>query len=122
MFRLFNAIHQERVQYAMGLKVGSIIGAASNIKMAISNFSSNALSSGVEDRTSSAMLGSLAADMDDIPTGFAEENDEFDLDRPSEGFSSIHEAIEDIRNGKVGFILQLMLYVYGGLKNGGSVV
>lgn len=34
-------------------------------------------------------------------SGFPLENDEFDLDMPSEGFSSIPEAIEDIRQGKV---------------------
>lgn len=32
---------------------------------------------------------------------FSDDLDEFDLEIPSEGFSSIADAIEDIRNGKV---------------------
>lgn len=46
-------------------------------------------------------LGTLSADM--IPTAddFFDANDEADLDRPTEGFASIPEALEDIRRGKV---------------------
>lgn len=32
---------------------------------------------------------------------FPTDNNEFDLDSPAEGFASIPEAIEDIRQGKV---------------------
>lgn len=35
--------------------------------------------------------------------------DEFDMDRPTEGFSSIPEAIEDIRQGKVAYFLSSVL-------------
>lgn len=47
-------------------------------------------------------LGTMAADITPVADGFfMEEEDEADLDLPSEGFSSIPEAIEDIRRGKV---------------------
>ncbi|KAK4405118.1 Bifunctional riboflavin biosynthesis protein RIBA 1, chloroplastic [Sesamum angolense] len=43
----------------------------------------------------------LSADMAPTTSGIPVGNDEFDLDLPSEGFSSIPEAIEDIYNGKM---------------------
>ncbi|KAL0384436.1 UNVERIFIED_CONTAM: Bifunctional riboflavin biosynthesis protein RIBA 1, chloroplastic [Sesamum radiatum] len=52
-------------------------------------------------RCSLILLGALSADMAPTTSGFPSENDEFDLDLPSEGFSSIPEAIEDIRQGKM---------------------
>ncbi|TVU05486.1 hypothetical protein EJB05_48652, partial [Eragrostis curvula] len=45
-------------------------------------------------------LGTIAADMAPVVDGFSADDDELDLDRPTEGFSSIPEAIEDIRQGK----------------------
>ncbi|GAB4838518.1 hypothetical protein Ancab_028064 [Ancistrocladus abbreviatus] len=46
-------------------------------------------------------FGTLAADTAPVSVGFPTNNDEFDLDSPSEGFSSIPGAIEDIRQGKI---------------------
>ncbi|KAF2294158.1 hypothetical protein GH714_007944 [Hevea brasiliensis] len=46
-------------------------------------------------------FGTLVADTATILSGFPIDNDEFDLDRPTEDFSSIPEAIEDIRQGKM---------------------
>lgn len=46
-------------------------------------------------------LGTIAADMAPVVDGFSADDDELDLDFPTEGFSSIPEAIEDIRQGKV---------------------
>lgn len=40
-----------------------------------------------------------------LTDGFPIEDDEFDLDSPTEGFSPIPEAIEDIHQGKVVFII-----------------
>jgi len=34
-------------------------------------------------------------------SGFSDDDDEYDFDSPTEGFASVPEAIEDIRNGKV---------------------
>ncbi|XP_047060323.1 probable bifunctional riboflavin biosynthesis protein RIBA 1, chloroplastic isoform X1 [Lolium rigidum] len=47
-----------------------------------------------------AALGTISADMAPIIDGFSADDDELDLDLPTEGFSSIPEAIEDIRQGK----------------------
>ncbi|KAL0287432.1 UNVERIFIED_CONTAM: Bifunctional riboflavin biosynthesis protein RIBA 1, chloroplastic [Sesamum angustifolium] len=67
-----------------------------------SNVASNALISdlfgGVEVQSDYVVL---SADMAPTTSGFPVGNDEFDLDLPSEGFSSIPEAIEDIYNGKM---------------------
>ncbi|KAJ0981420.1 hypothetical protein J5N97_009675 [Dioscorea zingiberensis] len=48
----------------------------------------------------SVVLGTIAADMAPASDGFFTDNDERDLDVPTEGFSSIQEAIHDIRQGK----------------------
>uniref|UniRef100_A0A1D1YUT9 Riboflavin biosynthesis protein ribBA, chloroplastic n=1 Tax=Anthurium amnicola TaxID=1678845 RepID=A0A1D1YUT9_9ARAE len=46
-------------------------------------------------------LGAITADMGPmVDVFFSEDDDELDLDCPSEGFNSIPEAIEDIRHGK----------------------
>ncbi|KAL6859074.1 hypothetical protein ACP4OV_018076 [Aristida adscensionis] len=47
-----------------------------------------------------AALGTISADMAPVVDGFSGDDDELDLDWPTEGFSSIPEAIEDIRQGK----------------------
>ncbi|KAF3331211.1 putative bifunctional riboflavin biosynthesis protein RIBA 1 [Carex littledalei] len=46
------------------------------------------------------VLGSISADMAPIPDGFSGTDEENDLDCPTEGFSSIADAIDDIRQGK----------------------
>jgi len=46
-------------------------------------------------------FGTLSAEITPTTGGFFADNDEYDLDRPTEGFASIPEAIEDIRQGKV---------------------
>ncbi|KAJ0972795.1 hypothetical protein J5N97_020754 [Dioscorea zingiberensis] len=45
-------------------------------------------------------LGTIAAGMANATEEFFAESGELDLDNPTEGFSSIEEAIEDIRQGK----------------------
>ncbi|RRT50839.1 hypothetical protein B296_00033570 [Ensete ventricosum] len=45
-------------------------------------------------------LGTMTADMASVPDDFSIDNDENDLDGPTEGFSSISEAIKDICQGK----------------------
>lgn len=56
---------------------------------------------GIEIQPDALGFGTLAAETTPIIRGFSSENDENDLDHPVEGFSSIPEAIEDIRQGKV---------------------
>ncbi|KAI3445762.1 hypothetical protein Pfo_002427 [Paulownia fortunei] len=124
--RLFNGLHYGNMQYVNRVesfkqpiaKVGLSMKASGKIKSALfsgedgllphsagSNVASNALisdvSGGVEVQSDSVVLGALAADMAPTTSGFPVENDEFDLDLPSEGFSCILEAIEDIRKGKM---------------------
>ncbi|KAG5548474.1 hypothetical protein RHGRI_013977 [Rhododendron griersonianum] len=59
------------------------------------------LSTGIEIQPDSIALGTLAAETTPTTFGFPSDNGEFDLDLPTKGFSSIPEAIEDIRQGKV---------------------
>ncbi|KAL2493700.1 bifunctional riboflavin biosynthesis protein RIBA 1 [Forsythia ovata] len=59
------------------------------------------VSGGIEVQPDSVDFGILAADIVSKTSSFAIEDDEFDLDQPLEGFSSITEAIEDIHQGKM---------------------
>lgn len=59
------------------------------------------LSSGIEMQPDSISLGTLAAEMIPSMNSFSIAADEYDLDRPTSGFSSVPEAIEDIRQGKM---------------------
>ena len=56
---------------------------------------------GTEVQPNAVAFGTLGADTALTSNGFSDDNDEFDLDSPTEGFASIPEAIEDIWNGKV---------------------
>ncbi|XP_077231610.1 bifunctional riboflavin biosynthesis protein RIBA 1, chloroplastic-like [Tasmannia lanceolata] len=58
------------------------------------------LSTSTETQADAILFGALSADITPSTDDFFADNDEFDLDFPSEGFSSIPEAIEDIRQGK----------------------
>lgn len=56
---------------------------------------------GIEVQPDARAFGTLAADTLLPSHDFSADTDEFDLDRPTQGFASISEAIEDIRQGKV---------------------
>ena len=56
---------------------------------------------GVDLQPEAMAFGTLSADTASITNDFAGGNDDHELDRPTEGFSSIPDAIEDIRQGKV---------------------
>ncbi|XP_027345491.1 bifunctional riboflavin biosynthesis protein RIBA 1, chloroplastic-like isoform X1 [Abrus precatorius] len=57
---------------------------------------------GTEVQHDEIAFGTLGADTAaPARSGFSDDNDEFDLDSPTEGFASIPEAIEDIQNGKM---------------------
>lgn len=62
----------------------------------------SSLSTGTEAQPDAVTFETLEADVVPTTSGFFSDNDESDLDCPTEGFSSIPEAIEDIRQGKVG--------------------
>lgn len=55
---------------------------------------------GIEIQPDAAAFGTIAAEITPTTSSFSG-NDEYDLDCPTEGFSSIAEAIEDIHQGKV---------------------
>ncbi|GFP86782.1 bifunctional riboflavin biosynthesis protein riba 1 chloroplastic, partial [Phtheirospermum japonicum] len=97
-----DSVKQPSTKVCLGIKTSGKVKIA---RSAVSSDSSNALisdvSGGVELQYDTVVLGSLSADMAPTTSGFPDENDEFDLDLPSEGFSCITEAIEDIRNGKM---------------------
>ncbi|KAL8223883.1 hypothetical protein R6Q57_019358 [Mikania cordata] len=59
------------------------------------------LSSGIVIQPDSIALGTLAAETTPSMNDFSNLADEYDLDQPTSGFSSISEAIEDIRQGKM---------------------
>lgn len=64
-----------------------------------------------DDLLSSYTNGSLVDEDSSSPApanGFVAEDDDYELDLPTPGFSSIPEAIEDIRQGKVGSFLDLL--------------
>ncbi|KAF8404654.1 hypothetical protein HHK36_009542 [Tetracentron sinense] len=60
---------------------------------------------GIEIQPDAIAFGTLAAETAPTANDFSIDNDEFDLDRPTEGFSSIPEAIEDIRQGKIVIVV-----------------
>ncbi|KAL3538683.1 hypothetical protein ACH5RR_002049 [Cinchona calisaya] len=60
---------------------------------------------GIQIQPDSVQFGSLAADIAPSTAGFPVDNDESDLDQPTEGFSSIPEAIQDIRDGKMVLVV-----------------
>ena len=60
---------------------------------------------GFEIQPDAVAFGAFSAEITPTSISFFTDEDEFDLDHPTEGFSSIPEAIEDIRQGKVSCLL-----------------
>lgn len=64
-------------------------------------------------------FGTIGADTA-VPagSGFSDDDDEYDFDSPTEGFASISEAIEDIKNGKVVTfsLLGFSLFLFSAVK------
>ncbi|XP_058087409.1 probable bifunctional riboflavin biosynthesis protein RIBA 1, chloroplastic [Magnolia sinica] len=58
------------------------------------------LSTSIEMQANAIAFGTIVADVVPAADDFLTDNGEFNLDCPSEGFASIPEAIEDIRQGK----------------------
>ncbi|XP_010546346.1 PREDICTED: bifunctional riboflavin biosynthesis protein RIBA 1, chloroplastic-like [Tarenaya hassleriana] len=122
-YTLFHGVH--RIGFpAIGLKPDSSFGikTAGKVKAAVVSGEGDLLSYsiGSPPRSNGAViggdqvkalqpdadaLGTLAADTAPAANGFASDDDEFDLDSPTEGFSSIPEAIEDIRQGKLVIVV-----------------
>ncbi|XP_051147166.1 bifunctional riboflavin biosynthesis protein RIBA 1, chloroplastic-like [Andrographis paniculata] len=110
--RLFNVLNHGSLQRAIGIES---LKQNNNVHFSVKKLDKdgvrlhpgsrniNALANGgVEAQSDSNIyLESLAINTVPITSGFANGVDEFELEMPSEGFSSIPEAIEDIRNGKM---------------------
>ncbi|KAJ6315067.1 hypothetical protein OIU78_018536 [Salix suchowensis] len=56
---------------------------------------------GIDLQPEAIAFGTLSAHTASITNDFSVGNDGHELDRPTEGFSSIPDAIEDIRQGKI---------------------
>ncbi|XP_028753102.1 bifunctional riboflavin biosynthesis protein RIBA 1, chloroplastic-like, partial [Neltuma alba] len=69
------------------------------------SYSNGHESVGLEVQPDEIAFGALVADKVVTTNGFPVDNDEFDLDRPTKGFASIPEAIEDIREGKMVLVV-----------------
>lgn len=82
---------------------GDLLSRSDHAKVVLNNPPINGISGGINIQPDSIEFGTLAADITPTTIGFPLENDELDLDWPTEGFSSIPEALEDIRKGKVCF-------------------
>ncbi|XP_030974336.1 bifunctional riboflavin biosynthesis protein RIBA 1, chloroplastic-like isoform X1 [Quercus lobata] len=59
---------------------------------------------GIETQSDEIGFGTLSAEIKPATSGFFH-NDEYDLDRPTDGFASILDAIEDIRKGKMVIVV-----------------
>lgn len=86
---------------SLSFKCDSRVIRASVIPGGHDNFVNKELG-GIETQGDEIGFGTLAAEITRANSGFFH-NDEYDLDRPTDGFASILEAIEDIRKGKVCF-------------------
>ncbi|KAJ6918722.1 hypothetical protein NC651_012852 [Populus alba x Populus x berolinensis] len=62
-------------------------------------------SPGVELQPDAIGFGTLSGEITPSTGGFFADNDEYDLDRPTEGCASIPEAIEDIHQGKMVIVV-----------------
>ncbi|KDP29730.1 hypothetical protein JCGZ_18665 [Jatropha curcas] len=60
---------------------------------------------GIELQPDAIGFGTLSAEITPTTTAFFPDDDEYDLDHPTNGFSSIPEAIEDIRQGKLVIVV-----------------
>lgn len=80
---------------------GDLLSYPNGHNLAMKNALVDDQSLGIEVQPDVIALGALAADTAPTTVGFPIDSDDFDLDSPTEGFSSIPEAFEDIRQGKV---------------------
>lgn len=62
-------------------------------------------STATDNQPDAVAFGTLAAEITPNTSGFFIADDEFDLDRPTAGFASIPEAVEDIRQGKMVIVV-----------------
>lgn len=66
---------------------------------------------GTFDQSASAPFGTLDAEITPETIDFFVSDAEGDPDSPSAGYSSIEQALNALRQGKVGFIVTLLIYI-----------
>ncbi|XAR49473.1 GTP cyclohydrolase II [Bertholletia excelsa] len=93
------------IRKASGIKATPVTGeghfsSPQNSISAVKSTLPGDLSAGTEIQPGAIASGTLAAETAPATVSFPVDNDEFDLDRATEGFSSVPEAIEDILHGK----------------------
>ncbi|KMT01553.1 hypothetical protein BVRB_9g215540 [Beta vulgaris subsp. vulgaris] len=94
-----------RTRAALVSGEGDLLSYSSNNGMLGQTALNKDQSHGVEMQADVVALGALSADTAPTSVGFAIDNDECDLDRPTPGFASIAEAIEDVRQGKIVIVV-----------------
>lgn len=101
----------KRLPLPLSFKVNGRVIRAALISEEQDNFVSEKLGEpgGIRTRTDEREIafGTLAAEITPTTNGFFA-NDEYDLDNPTAGFSSIPEALEEIREGKVSWGVNAM--------------
>lgn len=90
-----------RIKSVLVSDEGDLLSHTNDANILVKNSTISGIAAGIELHADSVQFGTLAADIAPTTSGFPADNDESNLDRPTEGFSSISEAIQDIRNGKV---------------------
>ncbi|GMJ03465.1 Arabidopsis thaliana riboflavin A1, riboflavin A1, RED FLUORESCENT IN DARKNESS 1 [Hibiscus trionum] len=105
-FLSFNGLHRTNLFFANGYTSDLAfirLGHRSSFVIQSVGKTTTALRSGEGDLPSNSNGNGVSknADATSISNGFPIDDDEFDSDRPTEGFASIPEAIEDIRQGKM---------------------
>ncbi|GJT23281.1 bifunctional riboflavin biosynthesis protein RIBA 1, chloroplastic-like protein [Tanacetum coccineum] len=116
----FNALHYTQKNSCNGHEkevfVGTRLCPTSKNDHRVSCVGKNviSMSSGIKVEADSIALGTLAAEMVTSDSISFSDDGEYDLDWPTTGFSSIPEALEDIRQGKwLWLILQMVVVVDG---------
>ncbi|KAE8669420.1 Bifunctional riboflavin biosynthesis protein RIBA 1 [Hibiscus syriacus] len=104
-FRSFNGLHRTKLLFSNGYTSDSAfvrLGHRSSFVIKSDGKTTSALLSGEGDFWSNSDRNGVSKDdAKSASNGFPIDDDEFDSDRPTEGFASIPEAIEDIRQGKM---------------------
>ncbi|KAL3507144.1 hypothetical protein ACH5RR_032526 [Cinchona calisaya] len=90
-----------RIKSVLVSDEGNLLSYTNGAEIVVNNSAISGLAAGIEIQHDSIEFGTLAADIAPTTTRFVVDNDESDLDQPTEGFSSILEAIEDIYKGKI---------------------
>lgn len=89
------------------IKIAALVSGEGDV---ISYPNNNKKYTAIETQSDTIGFGTLGAEITPKTSDFFPNDDEFDLDRPTKGFASISEAIEDIRQGKVSGLIVISKY------------